>query len=158
MELGNLTLIFAATALLWLMLLSFFLFRTMSHYRRLTQGITQKDLKTVLERIFKNIKDNEKTIKEITHRCEQIEVQSGYHFQKVGFLRYNPFKTTGGDQSFILALLDAHDDGLIISSLHSRESTRLYAKPIKKGKAGQYKLSIEEERVISSAKKASLLV
>lgn len=150
--------IFAAAALLWLMLLSFFLFRTMSHYRRLTQGITQKDLKTVLERIFKNTKDNEKTIKEITHRCEQIEAQSGCHFQKVGFLRYNPFKTTGGDQSFILALLDAHDDGLIISSLHSRESTRLYAKPVKKGKSGQYKLSTEEERVISSAKKASSLV
>ena len=41
-------------------------------------------------------------------------------FQRVGLVRYNPFEDTGGNQSFALALLDADEDGLIISSLHAR--------------------------------------
>lgn len=141
----------------WLIFLSFFLFKTVRHYQRLTTGVTKKNLKTVLERILGQIKDNEREIKLILKKIEGVEKKGGSHFQKIGFIRYNPFKTTGGDQSFILALLDEHDDGIVITSFHSRESTRIYAKPVKKGKGGQYKLSSAEKKVVSSAKKASLL-
>lgn len=143
--------------MLWLILLSAFLFQTVRHYRRLTKDITKKDLKTVLEKTLKNIKANEKQIKEVLKHCQALETKAGFHFQKMGFLRYNPFKTTGGDQSFILALLDGQDSGIVITSLHSREATRIYAKPIKAGKGGQYELSSEESQVVASAKKASLL-
>lgn len=149
--------LFFGFAFFWLLILSFFLFRTLRHYRRLTSGITKKDLKTVLERTLKNIKNNEKQIKEILTKCKGIEEKGSFHIQKIGFLRYNPFKTTGGDQSFILALLDKHDDGIVIASLHSREATRIYAKPVKKGEAGKYKFSAEEKKVIRRAKKASFL-
>ena len=142
---------------LWLFVLSFFLFKTLRHYRRLTSGITKKDLKALLEKILRNIKSNEREIRKILKRCEELEEKGSFHIQKIGFLRYNPFKTTGGNQSFILALLDGHDDGVIITSLHSRETTRIYAKPVKKDKEGEYKLSAEEKKVIKRAKKASLL-
>jgi len=141
----------------WLCILSFFLFKTLRHYQRLTLGITKKNLKIVLEKILKDIKENEKQTKNNFKKCEEIERKGAFHIQKIGFLRYNPFKTTGGDQSFILALLDENNDGIVITSLHSRETTRIYTKPVKKGEAGQYKLSAEEKRVIKGAKKASLL-
>lgn len=157
MELGNWLFAVIGVVFLWLAFLSFFLIKTNFHYRRLTKGITKKDLKTVLERTLRNIKDNERQIREILKKCEAIEKQGNFHFQKIGFLRYNPFKGTGGDQSFILALLDGHDDGLVLTSFHSRESTRIYAKPVKEGKGKPYKLSSEEKRVIESAKKAKLL-
>jgi len=149
--------LFFGLGFLWLCILSFFLFKTLRHYQRLTSGITKKDLKTVLEKILKDIKNNEKQIKKVLKKCEEIEEKGAFHIQKIGFLRYNPFKTTGGDQSFILALLDEHDDGIVIASLHSRETTRIYAKPVKRGEAGKYKLSAEEKRVIKGAKKASFL-
>lgn len=149
--------IFFALGFFWLILLSFFLLKTLRHYHRLTVGITKKDLKTVLEKTLKNIKNNEKEIKKILKKCEEIEEKGTFHIQKIGFLRYSPFKTTGGDQSFILALLDEHEDGIVITALHSRETTRIYAKPVKAGGTGKYKLSAEEKKVVERSRKASLL-
>ena len=54
--------------------------------------------------------------------------------QRVGLVRFNPFEDTGGNQSFALALLDADRDGVIVSSLHSRDLTRVYAKAVTGGK------------------------
>jgi hypothetical protein len=67
-----------------------------------------------------------------------------------GLVRFNPFGDTGGNQSFALALLDSEGDGVVILSLHSREGTRIYVKPVKKGKA-ELKVSDEEERAIKIA-------
>lgn len=146
-----------ALLLIWQILLSFFVFKAVRHYQHLTVGLAKKDLKSVLERILSQIKDNESQIRVIIKNVENLEQKGSLHLQKIGFIRYNPFKTTGGDQSFILALLNEQDDGILITSFHSRESTRLYAKPLNKGKSSQYKLSAAERKVIASAKKASLL-
>ena len=70
---------------------------------------------------------------------------------RVGLLRFNPFKDLGGDQSFALALLDSHGDGVVISSLHTQEATRIYAKPIKAGRASKYPLSAEERKAVEKA-------
>ena len=67
--------------------------------------------------------------------------------RKVGFLRFNPFPDTGGDQSFIIALLDAENTGIVLSSLYRREGMRLYGKAVDRGAARQT-LSEEEERVL----------
>ena len=71
--------------------------------------------------------------------------------QKVAVLRYNPYGDTGGDQSFSVTLLNGEDSGLVLTSLHSRSGTRVYAKPVVKGKAGNFQLSKEEEEVIKKA-------
>lgn len=55
--------------------------------------------------------------------------------QHVGLVRYNPFGDTGGNQSFALALLDADADGIVLSSLHSRTTTRVYVKAILNGRS-----------------------
>ena len=70
--------------------------------------------------------------------------------QCVGLVRFNPFEDTGGDQSFALALLDKRGNGVVISSLHGRTSTRFYGKPIKGG-TSQLTLSDEEARAIKQA-------
>jgi hypothetical protein len=149
--------LFFGLGFIWLCLLSLFVFKNSGHYRRLTSGVTKKDLKSVLEKILKNIKSNEKQIKEVFKKSKELEEKGNFHFQKIGFMRYNPFKTTGGDQSFILSLLDGEDNGVVITSLHSREMTRIYAKPVKGGEGEKYKLSAEEKGVVKSAKKATHL-
>ena len=50
-------------------------------------------------------------------------------------VRFNPFEDTGGQQSFALAMLDARGSGVVISSLHSRQATRVYLKQITEGKS-----------------------
>ena len=67
---------------------------------------------------------------------------------KINLVRYNPFGDLGGDQSFILCLLDNTNSGAIITSLHNRENTRVYAKAIKNGQSDNLALSAEETKVL----------
>ena len=71
---------------------------------------------------------------------------------KVGIIRYNPFKDIGGNQSFSVALLDANDSGVVVTSHYGRDVNRIYAKPIHKGKP-EYSLSQEEEQAVEKALK-----
>jgi hypothetical protein len=70
--------------------------------------------------------------------------------QRVGLVRFNPFEDTGGNQSFALALLDANDDGLVVSSLHARQGTRIYAKAVARGRP-EAALSDEEAEALRRA-------
>jgi hypothetical protein len=65
-------------------------------------------------------------------------------------VRYNPFEETGGNQSFALALLDLDGNGWVLSSLHARSGTRVYAKAITAGRA-ESALSEEESAALRQA-------
>lgn len=67
---------------------------------------------------------------------------------KINVTRFNPFENVGGDQSFILTILDQTNSGAILTSLHNRDLTRLYAKTIKNGQAENNTLSKEEKLAI----------
>ena len=83
-------------------------------------------------------------------KIKKLEDVALHSIQKVGIIRFNPFEGAGGNQSFSLAILDQKDDGLVISSYHSKESTRIYAKPIRQGES-KYPLTKEEEKAIKKA-------
>lgn len=70
--------------------------------------------------------------------------------QRVGMVRFNAFDDIGGEQSFALALLDANNNGVVISSLYGRQDARLYAKGIVNGE-GERPLSTEEQQALSNA-------
>ena len=72
--------------------------------------------------------------------------------QKIAIVRFNPFGDTGGDQSFALAVLDAHNSGYVLSSIHGREGTRSYVKPIDFG-SSKHTLSSEEKQALALAEK-----
>lgn len=137
----------------WLIVLSIFFYRLFAHYRRLTEGISKKDLQSVLEKLLKDQEEQKKLIDEGIKQLRVVQEAGLSHLQKVGLLRFNPFAETGGDQSFCLALLDDLDNGLVISSLHSRETTRIYSKPVKNGKEAGYVFSEEEKKAIVKAQK-----
>ena len=106
-----------------------------------------KDFKEVLA-YFKNL---EKDIERLTTEFEIFKKESTFSIQKVGIVRFNPFSEIGGNQSFSLALLDGNNDGVVITSLYTREGNRVYSKPIKQGKS-KYLLSTEEKEAIEKAK------
>jgi Protein of unknown function (DUF4446) len=79
-----------------------------------------------------------------------IEQRTRRSLQHIGLVRFNPFDDTGSDQSFAIALLDDQRDGIVISSLHGRANTRLFAKPVAAG-ASPHNLSDEESQAIKIA-------
>jgi len=149
----TLSLVLLGLLFTWLAILSTLFYNLFRHYQKLTRGIVKKDLKTILEKILADLGQEIKKTTELTKSLEKLEKEGLYHIQKIGLIRFNPFAETGGDQSFSLAALDQKDSGFIISSLHSRDGTRIYAKLITAGKAKGYQLSDEEKRAIKDAKK-----
>jgi len=144
-----------AVIFVWLFALSIFFWRVLQHYNRLTKGVSQKSLKTVLEDLIKDVDLNKEDIEYLKQYSDKIQKEGLLHIQKVGLIRFNPFKDTGGDQSFILSLVDGSDTGVIISGLYSRSGTRWYAKKVKEGKGVDHDLSEEEKRALKEAKISS---
>ena len=114
------------------------------------RGGQAQDLEGVIGEVTKRLRDTEEEFKNLRNDVARIDVMAGNAVQKVGVVRYNPFQDVGGDQSFALALLDSQDNGTVISSLFTREGTRVYAKPIVKGQS-KHHLSREEEEAIRRA-------
>jgi hypothetical protein len=75
--------------------------------------------------------------------------------QAVETIRYNPFKGTGsgGNQSFATSLISEEGDGVVISSLYSREHVSVFSKPIKAHKS-EFDLTEEELEVLKNAKES----
>lgn len=105
-----------------------------------------KDIKEVIE----YIDSLEKKVEELSQKLDSLKKESRFFVQKVGVIRYNPFSGIGGDQSFTIALLNAENNGVVITSIYSSEGNRVYAKPIEKGES-RYSLSEEEREAISKA-------
>lgn len=137
----------------WLLVLSFFLYRFFSLYKKLTEGVGLGDIKYVLEKILTRGDANTKDIKELIKRLDAVEEKDKRHIQKVGLVRFNPFSELGGDHSFCLAILDDRDTGVVITGLHARDRTRIYMKDIKSGKSN-LELSVEEKKAVASAQKS----
>lgn len=80
-------------------------------------------------------------------RLRLIEGDARHMVQRVGIVRFNPFEDTGGNQSFVLALLDAADNGILITSLHARAGTRVYLRTVVGGRC-DVPLSAEETEAL----------
>jgi hypothetical protein len=148
----NIALIALAVSFIWLGALTIVFFRLVSHYNNLLKGASNKTLKSVLEELLSQVHLQKKDLDLLRSRCDKIEKDSLLHIQKIGLLRFNPFKDTGGDQSFIVAFLDAQNTGIIMSGLYSRSGTRWYTKKVIEGKGVEHDLSDEEKQAIKEAK------
>jgi len=139
----------------WLVILTFVLLIAIVRYRRLTQGTKRENFTKILEQTVKKVEKNRLQISKVKELVNLLQKEGFFHIQKVGLVRFNPFSQTGGNQSFSLALLDGNNDGLVISSFHSREGTRIYAKMVKEGEGKRKKSSFsnEEKEAILEAKK-----
>lgn len=132
----NINLIVSIIAIVWLFLVSGVLVWIFYIFRDLIKITKNKDFS-----------DNAKEIKNIWTEISNVKELSKYNIQKVGLVKYNPFNESGGDHSFSLALLDGNKNGIIITSLHTRERTRIYLKEILLGKT-KLELSKEEQKAL----------
>jgi len=119
------------------------------HYRHLVKGAPSGNLEKILENILKQGKLTKSEVTEIKRQLQRLKKNEQGCFQRVGLIRFNPFSDLGGDQSFSLAILDDNNQGLVITGLHSRQTTRVYAKLLNGKKA--VKLSNEEQLAIKKA-------
>ncbi|MEK7541041.1 MAG: DUF4446 family protein [Patescibacteria group bacterium] len=130
--------------------LIFYSYKTNKKFDLLLEKGKLKDLKEVLFKQIDKTKNQEEAINGVIARIKSLESISEKTFQKIGVVRFNPFNNLGGNQSFIIALLDGQNDGFVISSLFIKEGNRVYAKAVKNGKS-EHSLSGEEQEALKRA-------
>lgn len=140
---------------LWLVIVTIIFLKNLKFFNNLVKGTGGESLQQLLQDCLKRLDFTEQDIEKIFNTINKIEQKDLSHFQKIGFLRFNPFPETGSDLSFALALLDERNNGFVISSLHSREKTRIYAKPVKNGCEAGISFSEEEKKAIREAMNAT---
>lgn len=113
------------------------------HYASLLRGTYGGTLEAVLDDHMDEFRNAMGCLRDVNERISQLELAARSHVRHVGLLRYNPFRETGGDQSFVLTMADSEGNGAIVTSLHNREATRMYAKPLS-GWKSTYPLTDEE--------------
>lgn len=109
-----------------------------------------KDIEEDLETYMYRVEKVEKQNNEIANFVKTLDEDLTRCIQKVGMVRYNAFKDTGSDLSFTLALLDEHNNGVVLNGIYSREMSNIYAKPVEQGKS-TYTVSEEEKMAIEKA-------
>jgi hypothetical protein len=107
-------------------------------------------LDEMLDQQFRRLDTVAERVEALNRLHRELETLSQQSIQKVGVIRFNPFADTGGDQSFAVALLDAAGNGVVLSSLHGRADTRIFAKPVQAGRS-KHALSDEEQDAIRKA-------
>ena len=116
----------------------------------LTRGEDGRDLAGVLDAHLAKVLAVARRQDELDAHAVVLDTQTGRSVQGVGFVRFNTFEDTGGNQSFTLALLDPAGNGVVLNSLHARNQTRLYAKAVRAGVA-EGAVSDEEAEAIRLA-------
>ena len=125
--------------------------RTEKRLKRFFSGKKGRDLEESIVLLEENI-SKLKSAKENTEK-ELVEVNKKLKKSVRGLetIRFNPFPDQGSNQSFAVGMLNEEGNGVVFSSLYSRERMSIFAKPVKNGKS-EYELTTEEKEVLKKAK------
>lgn len=145
----------ALAASLLSLFLAGFLFWRQAAFNRLKkvffEGRKAQDLEAVLLELVQKLHLIEEEKNALEANLADLKASAAFSLQQIGVHRFNPFADGGGNFSFCLALLDAHDTGVVITSMHGREQNRIYAKQIVRGQS-ETQLTEEERQAIALAK------
>lgn len=140
--------IFTALAIL---IGSVWIVKTEKRLKRFFLGKKAKNLEDTISILEDNIKELQNAKVTAEKELTNINNKLKKSIRGLEVIRFNPFPDQGSNQSFAIGLLDENEDGVVISSLYSRDRMSVFAKPIKNGNSA-YELTTEEKEVLEKAK------
>jgi hypothetical protein len=130
---------------------AWFQFYRLERLRKSFSSSTQPvNLDEILNALAVRIKTLERDADNTAEHVAALRGHIGLVIQKIGLVRFNSFSDEGGNLSFVLALLDEHDTGIVVTSMNGRQQNRIYAKPVLNA-ASDIPLSAEEGEAIQIA-------
>lgn len=150
--------IFLVILFVFLIILLVLYSKTTIHLKKLRESYSKfmnklgngNDLEQMIRNYIDKVEKTDERNEEIINYCKKIDNDIKGCTQKIGIVRYNAFKDTGSDLSFTLALLDKYNNGVVLNGIYARDSSNIYAKPVKNGESN-YVLSNEEKEAIKIA-------
>jgi len=127
------------------------IFTTEKRLKKFFLGKKAKDLEETIDVLGRDIEALKTAKKNIEKELEEINTKLKKSIRGLEVIRFNPFPDQGSNQSFAIGMLDEEGNGVVVSSLYSRERMSVFAKPVKAHKS-EYELSKEEREVLDQAK------
>ena len=128
-------------------------FRLSSLRKRYREALAGTDGRN-LERMLVDYIDETKKVSDDNRRIEEEQQRMDALLQRavtrMGIVRFSAFDGMGSDLSYAVALLDSHDNGVVLSSIFGRDESRCYAKPVEGGHSS-YTLTQEEKEALKDA-------
>jgi hypothetical protein len=128
----------------------FFIVRLEMRMRKLFRGKKAQDLESIMQDIALAVDNLEEIADTHKEALEHLRARLQKEGRGVELVRFNPFTDVGGNQSFAVAIVNEDGDGVVFSSLYSRERQSIFAKPVRAG-VSDIELSEEEAAVIKDA-------
>lgn len=121
-----------------------------ARYQKILALAEETDQATIVQ-LLARLEARESQVTEMEAALSRLMQALPHTIQGYGVVRYDAFENVAGDQSFSLALVDQSGSGVMLSGLHSRADTRVYAKSLKQWQAG-YGFSAEEQQALGLAR------
>ncbi|MFD2117408.1 DUF4446 family protein [Paenibacillus yanchengensis] len=134
----------------WLIVISVKFKKVKTKYNSFIAGQGVHDLENVVIAIQEKIQLNGTQLQQIEEQLQTVQQRMPLQKSKVGIVRFNPFGETGHNLSFAIAIINEQQDGIVLSAIHNRENSIVYAKPISQGQS-TYKLTPEELEAVEQA-------
>ena len=147
----KLEIIFIGIVIFFILLSAFWMIRTEKRLKKFFTGKKAKDLEENIFALEDSITKLKSAKEKIERELAEINKKLKKSIRGLETIRFNPFPDQGSNQSFAVGMLDEEGDGVVFSSLYSRERMSIFAKPIKGG-TSLYELSTEEKEALVKAK------
>ncbi len=136
--------------LLWLVVMQARVSRLLGRYLELMRGRDGRPLEEILDEYLQQAQVTAAQVEQLTRASRQLEKAAKLSLQHLGVVRFDAFPDMGGQQSFSIALVDGHGNGVVLTSLAGRQNQRVYAKPLR-GWESEHPLTDEEKEAIARA-------
>ncbi|MEN6548056.1 MAG: DUF4446 family protein [Armatimonadia bacterium] len=121
-----------------------------SEMRRLAERLAQPEGEQLLATLLAQVQGQETRLRDLDATAESLKLQLRDAVQRIGLQRFNSDEVIGGNLSFALAMLDSRNHGLMLTSIHSLESCRIFLRPIINGES-EMPLMPEEQTALQQA-------
>ena len=148
---AQLEIVFFVLAGMAVLIGTFWMFSTERRLKKFFLGKKARDLEDTILALEADIKELKGAKEKILHELDNLNGKLRKSIRGLETVRFNPFPDQGGNQSFAIGMLNEDGDGLVLSSLYSRERMSVFAKPIKGGRPA-YELTAEEKEALAKAK------
>jgi hypothetical protein len=138
----------------WNIILSVKLSNLEGKYKKFMRGSSGKNFENILLDHMGEMESAIERVNIMNDELVNIKNPVDKCSQKCNIIRYKAFSDTGSDLSFSIAMLDAFNDGFILTGIYGRNESITYAKPVSKGNS-KYPLSVEEEMVLNRSIKGT---
>jgi len=139
--------------LVWMFIINSRSKKVLKQFRELTNGVTKVNLEALLGRFLDQTKEVRESHQKVEQEMTELKETIGRKKGNVGIFRFHAFDHEGSDLSFSIAVIDDLETGFVLTSIYGRHESRVYAKPLEKGKS-IYNLTSEEIEAIERAKKS----